>query len=114
MKKVLVLLFLSINAFSSDSVVFKEGADVPGWLDNPGALVSLSDDNEPIPCKNDEVEYKGILYSMWNPMHTVYFYPLFFKYGNIPPGLWVKSLIKDSSLYVVEAGICFDKSKGHL
>ena len=112
MKKVLVLFLLISNfSFSDEQPRFLEGDDVSGWLDYPGALISLSDDNIPSPCKSDEVEYKGILYSTWNPMHTIYFYPLFFKYGNIPPGLWVKSLIKDSSLYVVETGICFGESK---
>ncbi len=109
MKKLLVLLFLSINAFSSDSVVFKEGADVPGWLDNPAALIGLI--LPPAPCKEDEIEYKGILYTDFS--FHFYYYMLANKYGSVPPGLYLKTLIKDSTVYFVDAGVCFEKSKDY-
>jgi hypothetical protein len=110
MKKVLVLFLISNLSFS-EQPQFLEGDAVTEWLNNPNALVDFDFDLMALPCKSDEVEHEGILYSTWDPTNTLYFYPLFFKYGRIPPGLWIKSLVKDSILYVVEAGICFAENK---
>lgn len=112
MKKVLVLLLLTLMpnlSLCDEQPRIPEGYAEMGWLDRPDAMVNFEVKTSD-PCKLDEVEYEGISYSSLD-LFTPFNYPIKVKYGYIPPGLWFKSLIKDSTLYVVEAGICFDENK---
>ncbi len=112
MKKVLVLLLLTLMpnlSLCDEQSRIPEDYDVMGWLDRPDAIVDFEVKISG-PCKLDEVEYEGISYSSLD-LFTPFYYPIKVKYGYIPPGLWFKSLIKDSTLYVVEAGICFNESQ---
>ena len=64
MKKILVLFLLISNlSFSDEQPRFLEGDDVSGWLDRPDALIDFNQDYMTFPCKDDEVEYEGTLYS---------------------------------------------------
>ena len=42
-----------------------------------------------------------------------YSYVLTKKYGDVPPGLYIKSIVKDSLIYFVEAGVCFEESEDY-
>lgn len=106
MKKILALLFLSINALAGSTTM--DGAEVIGWLDNPTALICF-DYDYPGTC-NEEIEIDGISYTFL-PSYISDYLPM--KYGETPPGLSFKAQVRDSALYLVEARICFEKNEPH-
>ena len=101
----IILLYVNLAASGSpqDSIVI-EGAKVQGWLDNPAALVNF--EYEYNLCAS-EVEVENISYTTLFDFIDIYFYPIDHYYGDYPPGLHFKSMIKDSTIYITEANICF-------
>lgn len=90
MKKILILFFFFANL--ANSLTF----DIP-----------------PCSCKKDEVVYQGTTYTTFNFFVHFYSYVLTKKYGDVPPGLYIKSIVKDSLIYFVEAGVCFEESEDY-
>lgn len=107
MKKILVPLFLLINALAGDTTM--EKAEFIGWFDNPAALINF-DYDYPSTC-DEEIEIDGISYTFLSSTYISGYLPM--KYGERPPGLSFKAQVRDSALYIVEARICFEKNEPH-
>lgn len=101
MKKIFLLALLFVNHATSDTL---QEVAVVDWLDNPAALVDF--DYEYNVCAS-EVEVDSISYRAYFDFIDIYFYPIDHYYGYYPPGLHFKSTIKDSTIYITDANICF-------
>lgn len=112
MKRLFLSVLLFVPLATSDMLKDGEslqGVDVINWLDNPTALINL--DPPPAPCKADEIEYKGNLYTSF--LTPFYDDMLTIRNGYVPPGLYMKAIVKDSAVYIVDAGVCFEENEDY-
>lgn len=101
MKKIFLLALLFVNHATSDTL---QEVAVVDWLNTPQALVDFDYDYN---VCNSEVEVENISYRASFDFIDIYFYPIDHYYGYYPPGLHFKSTIRDSTIYITEANICF-------
>lgn len=99
MKKILFLCFL-ISAWTL------------GNADEALPHCNLDLDNFQTYCPA-KLEFDGKLYEVvdWAGLDILFKYEITKEYGYFPPGLYFKTLIKNSKLYITETGICFVSQK---
>lgn len=100
MKRNFLLALLFVNYATSDTL---QEVAVVDW-NTPQALVDFDYDYN---VCNSEVEVDNISYSASFDFIDIYLYPIDHYYGYYPPGLHFKSIIRDSTIYITEANICF-------
>lgn len=103
MKMMKALIFVVGAAFAGDSIKDSKVAPIEVRLKDPRALIDYDLDYIPQHCFS-KFEVNGVVYEEWIIPYERFFVQ---KFGKYPPGLYLESVVKDSLLYIVRAGICF-------
>lgn len=84
-----------------------DGHEIIGEFPPPGAIVDFAWEDALMNCSH-KVEIDGIVYDDFLDLFLI---DIFEEFGAYPPGLTFETVILDSTLYIVKAGICFQENE---